>query len=216
MPVTDDIESKSVKELKDLLKLEGLPVKGRRAELIERLQTYSGQPKPTVAWQYSNAKKDLRKALMDPHSCLHKMSAKEIHDSDPKYKQYPLFQEYVVELKKQVAEEKRSVEVDDLAAKMHLLSFPRSELNKRGYPHWEGHAAKTLLEVDVANKLHNMMLPGQLRETRDEYKEFPPKVFGKHVYAEATKQKAAGFWADKRNKKAMKNYLQNVRDRSSV
>eukprot|EP00804_Cyclotella_cryptica_P020236 CCRYP_010917-RA/>CCRYP_010917-RA protein AED:0.20 eAED:0.19 QI:0/0/0/1/1/1/2/0/208 len=208
MPVIDDLESKSVKELKDLLKLEGLPVKGRRAELIERLQTYLGQPKPTVAWQYSNAKKDLRKALMDPHSCLHKMSAK--------HKQYPLFQEFVVELKKQVAEEKKSVEVDDRAAKMHLLSFPRSELNKRGYPHWEGHAAKTLLEVDVANKLHNTTLPGQLREMREEYKEFPPKVFAKHVYAEATKQKAAGFWADKRNKKAMKSYLQNVHDRSSV
>eukprot|EP00804_Cyclotella_cryptica_P005247 CCRYP_018903-RA/>CCRYP_018903-RA protein AED:0.21 eAED:0.29 QI:0/-1/0/1/-1/1/1/0/117 len=107
MQATDNLESKNVKELNDLLKLKGLPVKGKRAELIERLSTYSGKPKPTVAWQCHNVKKDLRRALMDPHLCLHKMSAKGIHNSDPKYKQYPLFQEYVVELKKQVAEEKR-------------------------------------------------------------------------------------------------------------
>jgi hypothetical protein len=39
----------SVPELKNLLKLEGLAVSGKKAELIARLREYSGKPKPEVA-----------------------------------------------------------------------------------------------------------------------------------------------------------------------
>ena len=70
--------------------------------------------------------------------------------------------------------------------------------------------AKELLKTDVKNNLHLYMTPLELRETRDEYKEFPAKVFGKRVNAEVSKQRADAFWFDKRNKKGMKKYLQNV------
>ena len=43
MPTT--LEDMKVGELKNLLKLEGLPVGGKKAELIARLRTYSGKPK---------------------------------------------------------------------------------------------------------------------------------------------------------------------------
>jgi hypothetical protein len=42
------LENKSVPELKDLLKLQGLAVSGRKADLIARLREYSGKPKPEV------------------------------------------------------------------------------------------------------------------------------------------------------------------------
>jgi hypothetical protein len=71
------------------------------------------------------------------------------------------------------------------------------------------------LEEDVANGLHKTMKPRHLRLTRACYQEFPKEVFRKRVCEEASNQKAAGFWADKRNKKAMKKYLQDVQARAS-
>ena len=142
------------------------------------------------------------------------MSVENIRKSDDRYKQYPNFPKYYKDLTERVALEKERVKLDDVVARRHMRDFPRSSLNKRGYPHWDTHAAKELLEVDVANKLHERMKPRKLRDTRDAYKEFPKDVFTKRVNQEAAKQRAARFWADKRNKKGMKKYLQDIARRS--
>jgi hypothetical protein len=47
--IPNNLETKKVEELKDLLKLKGVPLMGKNAELIARLQIYSGKPKPTAA-----------------------------------------------------------------------------------------------------------------------------------------------------------------------
>ena len=212
----NNLEALTNPQLKDLLKLRDLPVSGKKADLIARLKTYSGRPKPSKKWANSQAKKDLKKALLDPNHPFHTMAPDAVHNSDEKYQQYPLFKEYFVEMKKRVAEEKERVKMDDAMVKEHLLMFPRAPLNKRGYPHWDGHPAQEWLQVDVANGLHEEMKPRHLRKTRECYKEFPKKVFAKRVYAEEARQKAAGFWADKRNKKAMKRYLQDVQARANA
>jgi hypothetical protein len=62
------------------------------------------------------------------------MSIKEIHNMDPKYKQYLLFEESFVELKKHVKGEKISVKMVDLAVKLYHLLFLISELNQQRYP----------------------------------------------------------------------------------
>ncbi len=54
------------------------------------------------------------------------------------------------------------------------------------------------------------MKPQKLRATRDEYKEFPVKVFGKRVHGEVDKQISVAFWADKRNKQKLKKYLKHL------
>ena len=107
---------------------------------------------------------------------------------------------------KAVEVEKIQVKSDDVAAKMHVMSFPKEYLNERGYPHWDvmgrpPHPAKALLEADVMNGLHKIKKPRELQKTRREYKEFPPDVFRKKVHKEASKQKLLSFWADKRDKK---------------
>jgi hypothetical protein len=203
-------------QLKDLLKLRDLPVSGKKADLIARLETYSGRPKPSKKWANSQAKKDLKKALLDLNHPFYSMTPDAVHNSHDKYRQYPLFKEYFVEMKKRVAEEKERVKMDDSMAKEHLSSFPRAAINKRGYPHWDSHAAQQWLQVDVANGLHKTMKPRKLRKTRECYKEFPKDVFAKRVHAEIARQKAAGFWADKRNKKGMKRYLQDVQARANA
>ena len=113
-----------------------------------------------------------------------------------------------------MATEKKQVQQDNIAVENHLKDFPRSHLNKRGYPHWDDHAAKELLEVDVANKMHTQKTPQEFRDTRDAYKEFPEDVFAKRINNEVAKQRAAKFWAFKRNKRGMKKYLQNINDRA--
>ena len=141
------------------------------------------------------------------------MTLEDIRNSDERFGQYPNFAKYYSDLKKQVEEEKRRVHQDDIAAAKFMKSNPRSFLNQRGYPHWNTHAAKALLEVDVANNLHLEMKPNQLRGTKKAYKDFPTEVFAKWVCREVSKQKTAQFWAYKRNKRGMKMYLREIAER---
>ena len=77
----ENLESMKNKELQALLKLRDLPISGKKSELIARLREYSGRKKPSKAWQYSQAKKDLKKALLDPRSPLHGMTAEAVHNN---------------------------------------------------------------------------------------------------------------------------------------
>jgi len=72
-----------------------------------------------------------------------------------------------------------------------------------------------LLEVDVLNDLHKKIKPQELQKTRREYREFPKDVFSKRVSQEVGKQRAARFWAEKRNKSGMKKYLEDVANRAA-
>eukprot|EP00804_Cyclotella_cryptica_P014118 CCRYP_005574-RA/>CCRYP_005574-RA protein AED:0.07 eAED:-0.00 QI:0/-1/0/1/-1/1/1/0/233 len=207
MPAAKDLpnnlNSMTCAQLKDLLKLRDLPVSGKKAELIKRLEDYTGRTKPSKKWQNSQAKKDLKKALLDPNHVFHRMTADAIHNSDEKYKQYPLFPEYLAQMKERVAEEKRQAKDDDRRAEEHNFHFPRSEINKRGYPYWDLSEAKQWLEVDVANGLHKKMTPKELRAKRPHvYAPFPPKVFS----ASACRGiKAEGSWVLGRQKEQNSN-----------
>ena len=90
---------------------------------------------------------------------------------------------------------------------MFYILNPREELNKRGYSHWDTSEARMLLKKDVENKLHKKMTIEELRQKRKPYMEFPKKVFAKRVYAEAHKQRSAGFWVHGRNQKAMSKHV---------
>ena len=208
------LEKMTVNQLKPLLRQKGVPVSGRKAELISRLLNGYTGPKPKP-WQHSQAKKDLKRALLDPTSPIHKMTVEEIRKSDDRYTKYPNFEKYYRDLKEHVEAEKEQVKQDDATAERHMANNPRSHLNKRGYPHWDTHAAKALLGVDVANGMHQKMKPLQLRNARNAYTEFPADVFTKRVHREVSKQKGAEFWAHKRNKRGMKKYLKEVALRSN-
>ena len=181
---TMDSDKMTIKELKSLLRKKGLPVAGRKADLIERLKTgYLPAPKPKP-WQHSTAKKDLKRALLDPKSPIHDMSMEQICASDKRYSQYCNFPKYYSDLKERVALERERVRLDDLLVQMHLRDCPRPARANRGYPHWDTHAAKKLLEVDVLNNVHKIKKPHELQQTRREYREFPKEVFAKRVSRE--------------------------------
>ena len=205
----ESLEKLKVNDLKSLLRKEGLPVFGRKSDLIDRLTNplYRG-PKPK-AWQYSDAKKKLKRELLKPESPLHSMSAKEVQNTDESFKRYPKFAKYLSDMKKSIKEEKKQVEDDNIAAKRHLKDCKRSK-TRRGYPRWHDHPAKKLLQIDVRKGRHENMSLSSLRETRKEYCEFPKEVFYKRVSAESSKQKAVAFWAHKQNKHGMKRHLQDL------
>jgi hypothetical protein len=46
---------------------------------------------------------------------------------------------------------------------------------------WAGSAAESFLDEDIDAGLHELMPPGELRLTRDEYMVYPPKVFSKRI-----------------------------------
>ena len=206
------LESLTVKQLQQLLRQKGLPVTGRKSELKVRLnqeavENQGRKPKP---WQHSTAKKNLKRALLDPKSPIRGMSMEQIRASDNRYKQYPNFPKYYNDLKVRVALERERVRLDDMLVRMHLRDCPRPARANRGYPHWNTHTAKALLEVDVSNDLHKEKKPQELRKTRRGYKEFP-----KDVSQEVAKQRAARFWADKRNKSGMKKFMEDVVKRAA-
>ena len=143
------------------------------------------------------------------------MSIEQIRASDNRYKQYPNFPKYYNDLKVHVALERERIWLDDMLVRTHLRDCPRPARANKGHPHLNTHAAKALLEVDVSNDLHKEKKPQELRKTQIEYREFPIYVFAKRVSQEAAKQRAAQFWADKRNKSGMKKYLEDVANRAT-
>ena len=63
--IPNNLDAKKVVGLKDLLKLKGVSLKGKNAELIARLQIYSGMPK-AVTRKCSKVKSDPKKPLSIP------------------------------------------------------------------------------------------------------------------------------------------------------
>ena len=89
--ITGDVVSLqklTVEQLKTLLRQKGLPVSGRKKELVHRLKNGSkkGGPKPK-AWQHSDAK-------LDPTSSIHNMSLESVRKSDDRFGLYPNFAKY--------------------------------------------------------------------------------------------------------------------------
>ena len=106
-PPLQELKKLNVEELKSLLRKKGLTVSGRKAELLERLNIGWNKTGIKVkAWQHSEAKKKLKRALLDPDSPIHNMSLEEIRKSESIYSQYPNFEKYFKDLKKHVEEEK--------------------------------------------------------------------------------------------------------------
>lgn len=64
---------------------------------------------------------------------------------------------------------------------------------EKDYPLFHDHQARILLKSDVDNNKHKEMKPFQLRESRPEYQEFPPKVFRKHIYQEVDERLSREF-----------------------
>ena len=81
---------------------------------------------------------------------------------------------------------------------------PRPEKTRKGYPQWDTSKAEEMLMVDIDNGEHKKVKPQQLRESNDEYKAFPKKVFRDHIYQEVRNRTAKTYWKPVMDAKAKK------------
>ena len=200
-------------ELKKRLKKKGLKVSGKKAELVGRLM--GREPPKVKEWKKSIGKLLLRKLINDKKSWVHNMEAKEIHESHQLFSCYPLskFKEYLATLQQAAAAKDEIIRVNEREVLADLMAFPRGDLTDRGYPFWDTHPARYLLEEDVrARKSGNLedMEPKQLWLKRNEYQDFPLAVFRDHIHQEKRKQREEPGWVVKRNKKGQKMHEKEV------
>jgi hypothetical protein len=78
--------------------------------------------------------------------------------------------------------------------------YPRATHNHRGKPVFDMSVAKELLRADVKNREHEDKTAGELQVTRDEYKQFDPKVFQDRVLQEIRRSKYIHYLELKRAK----------------
>ncbi|CAJ1951065.1 unnamed protein product [Cylindrotheca closterium] len=84
-----------------------------------------------------------------------------------------------------------------------LLRYPPKTTNSEGAPLWNPHKANKLLRQDVGElrQKKEHMTPKKLQATRDEYKEFPLKIFRQHMYQEIRRCKFCNHLHDRREAK---------------
>ncbi|KAL7538558.1 hypothetical protein ACHAXR_008627 [Thalassiosira sp. AJA248-18] len=202
----------TVDALKERLRKKGLKVGGKKTELISRLMGREQHQRKVKEWKDSEAKAFLTKLIRDEKSWIHKMSPEEIYESQPSFQHYsfPKFKEYLKSLQKANADLKEMVRVSEQEIWTELNAFPREEMTDRGYPFWDTHPARALLEQDVGDGKADEMKPKKLRETREEYAEFPLRVFRDHVHQEKRRKRETPGCVHRRNRKAQKMHEDEV------
>ncbi|KAL7525979.1 hypothetical protein ACHAXR_001251, partial [Thalassiosira sp. AJA248-18] len=204
------IRSLTTAVLKERLKKKGLKLGGSKAELIDRLM---GREKPKVIeWNKSDGKRLLIKLIHDDKSWVHRMTPEEIHQSNPLFANYPFpkFKEYLKCIQSTMATQKEIVRVNEQEIWQEELAFPRENTTDRGYPFWDTHAARGLLQEDVGDGRADEMTPKELQKTRTEYMIFPLHVFRSHIYQEKRRKREEPGWVHKRNKKGQKMHENEV------
>jgi hypothetical protein len=78
---------------------------------------------------------------------------------------------------------------EELALAHDRALHPQKTHNHRGEPVFDVSRAKLLLREDVKNKLHTVMTPSELRESRNEYKLFKLEKFKERIFQAIRLQK---------------------------
>jgi hypothetical protein len=71
---------------------------------------------------------------------------------------------------------------------------PRSSMTSYGYPHWDLSTASQLLLQDIEYGKLDFMTPKELRESREEFLDFPLDVFRKHIHQYRRKMVEEEYW----------------------
>jgi hypothetical protein len=186
------------------------------------------KPEP---WRSSEAKEYVTKELMREDSWINvevnfaiahgipwSITAEEIRREEPLFRQYnsKLFNSNLMRLVETVREDQGRGQWDQDALNKEKLKYPINTILIQGYPRWNISSAKKLLEEDLKAKKHVGVLPRDLRVTRQDYIDFPLRIFRHRLYAEVRKQTGDAFWVHKRNKKMMKQKVANDNENDEI
>jgi hypothetical protein len=95
-------------------------------------------------------------------------------------------------VKKYVNAAKAVSDSTDLAKDRRTRPPPKH--TSKGYPRWDGSDAARFLKEDADKGLLQQLKPSELRETRQEYKLFPAKVFRDHIHQEKRGRTSKSYW----------------------
>jgi hypothetical protein len=189
--------AKNVQKLLDHFRAKTGPFKNNSDEEVEPWKSRKGK---------SKASSLLEKLLMNPEKYhINEKNVDEIYCSSTLFQKYPIedFRKYYEEMEELTNRKKAIRDTEEAAYARHMIAFPRN-VTDRGKLYFDTSPAKSFLEEDVRNNVTNEMTPAVLRETREEYKEFSPKRFGKFVQQIKKKQRCKSFWQQTRKKIALR------------
>ena len=175
----DDEEKDEVTEEQELLAEMGFPV---------------NEDEPEIPWKDSKAKALLRQDMVDgvvPRKPDTSMPTDVIFTSRPECALYGyrLFGSRLSSLRGQLTRDLARADKDW----ERFQNFQKNNIahthSAHGYPEWEGSEAQARLRKDMALDLHNTMEPAELWCLREEYDDFPLKVFRDHIYQEIRTKK---------------------------
>ena len=182
-------------------------------------------------WRKSEAKEYLIKELMRGDSWIDLLiaidegnniawsqTAKLIQKEEPLFRQYDPthFSSNLLRLVESVRKDRGRGEWEQDALNKEKLKYPINAVLIQGYPRWNISSTKKLLEEDIKAKKNVGVLPRDLRVTRQEYIDFPLRIFRDRLYAEVRKQAGDAFWVHKRNKKMMKQKVANDNENDEI
>ena len=156
--------------------------------LREAIASGRGGPKP-VPWGKSEAKRLLRADIITG-VVKPEMDAAVVFQMRIEYQDYKLnhFRTNLGNLR-EVIEKHHGRMKEDVA---HYIQDRKllKEIRKNDPPLilWHQSEARKLLKIDIDNKKHTTMKPSQLYISRQEYQEFAPDVFRKHIHQEVTER----------------------------
>jgi hypothetical protein len=155
-----------------------------------------------AAWVSSRAKKLLKKDIVEGRVTID-MEAQYVYGTRDEFMEYELknFTTNLRNLHAAIEKEQDRAVVDSDAYAHDILIHPLILQGPSGYPQWQGSEAARLLKIDIEEEKHKSMKPSDLRNTQEEYKRFPLKVFRKHIDQEVRSRKDSLYWLIKRNKK---------------
>lgn len=149
---------------------------------------------------------------MDPESWIQGMPASHVYFNHPLFEQYDetKFANNFNALVRNVQADKLASEFDQLKLADDKKVHPRPQLNSRSQPFWDTHPAKSLVIDEIKSEAIKDLTPAQVRERRDEYKEFDALTFRQYLNMEKRHIREKVFWQAKRNRKARKQHDKEV------
>jgi hypothetical protein len=172
---------------------------------IQREKDNIGKPQ-LPAWRTSEAKKDLRRLLLEDSQTRNK-DPEDVHKSNPLFEQYPLdrFKDNFKNLLESVLEDETAVKFDEEAIKKDNRLYPTQPICSHGHPRWDGSTAQRLLKDAIKNGEHTNKKPKELFHSNiAAYGPFGLNVFRGHIYQEDRSNRETSYWLDRKKKEIEK------------
>ena len=147
------------------------------------IMSETGKKKKVKAWQFSTARKILRRDMIAEIVTL-KSDPKEVHGMYKDYEDYDVkkFPNYIKSMHLQVQRDRRLAAADVLMYGRDVETIATLRADQVANKDWHRSHACQLLKEDVDNEKHLVMSPKELHASREEYMEWPLTKFRNHLY----------------------------------